>query len=186
MLPGKFDELPRPQVSIKEWLDLLLGPSFTKLLTAAKRVALERQRNQAAGAGVQTPNAEHIIRCEFCNSTWATEGDLKNHMHRAHGFRSLGRYYAPTNTCLNCLCVFGNRQRLVSHFLCDTGKVSLDVLRANFQPLEETTVMSLDAAALAISQSGARVRPAYRCLGPRLDPHCKASSVRSFQAMDWT
>ena len=103
-------------------------------------------------------------------------------MYRLHGFKTPWRALAPSNVCLACNVKFGNRDRLIAHLMNRTK--CADLLLEIYTPLPNHVVEKLDLAARARSKANARVSPAVRLHGPRIDINLRDSGPRSLSERD--
>ena len=159
--------------SLPEWLELTRAPYFKKLVLHAKRAVQKQLETNDAFQEEAAAALDRTFVCAVCSSAWASEGDLRNHQHRAHGMFNESRRFIVSNMCLVCLTSFGNRNRLVHHYRSFPGRSCLEVLQKIYVPLSNETVSCLDAKALAdvsksVCKHSGKPRPAIKLSGPRI------------------
>ena len=122
------------------------------------------------------------VPCYECGRLFRSITDVRNHAHRAHGFKASARFYTPSNTCLACLTSFGSRDAIIQH-LTDR-KASMDLLFNVYAPLPTEIVSMLDKEAITVRKSRVPKAPSMRKHGQCVDAQMASPQKRALCVHD--
>ena len=175
-LPFKLASLPDPCVELSPWLDLSKSPSWMKLVKKAVDVSTTSYLDMVTPQLDDESEAHHVF-CYECGQSFHSFRLLRNHCHRAHGYKSPTRAYLPSNECLACLTLFGSRDRAVQHLM--TRHDCLAILQSVYAPLPCGVISALDKQATEERRKKALVAPAVKYAGPRIHMQMASTGLRS-------